>query len=111
MRVEFVWCHSETKMPWRFNYVYRRNLRILIDVLPASDSNKQTYAKFVQDNMMSMIQHARTPLGEYGAYWQGPVGKCLKILLQRTQRLSMLLPVHAVSRHSVRVVQFRPAMC
>ena len=64
------------RYPGRFNCLCRRNLRMLIDVLPSSDSNKQTYEKFVQDNMMSMVQHARTPLGEYGAYWQGPVGTC-----------------------------------
>lgn len=65
-----------------------RNLRMLIDVLPASDSNKQTYVKFVQDNMASMVQRARTPVGEYAAYWQGPVGGCLSCSLQHnTQHL------------------------
>ena len=40
-----------------------RNLRMLIDVLPASDPNKQTYVKFVQGNMASIVQRARTPVG------------------------------------------------
>ena len=48
---------------------------MLIEVLPASDPNKQTYEKFVHDNMLSMVQHAKTSSGEYGAYWQGPVGR------------------------------------
>ena len=63
-------------MPW-----FAHPNRLLIEACTGKDSTHwdpnvakaQVYREFIKTNMESMVAHAKTAEGLYGAYWQGPV--------------------------------------